>query len=98
MVEDGVWEALADPVRRLILDGLAERGGQSLFEVCVRLTSRHGVGVSREAVGRHLGVLEEAGLVRVRREGRCTVHDLNTEPLERIAARWLRPDPTEDAP
>ncbi|WP_327111651.1 metalloregulator ArsR/SmtB family transcription factor [Streptomyces sp. NBC_01341] len=97
MAED-VFRALADPTRRHILDGLAERGGQTLFEICARLVSGHGLELSRQAVSQHLAVLESAGLVRSRREGRYKFHDLNTEPLEHILNRWLRPDTTESAP
>ncbi|MBE1534547.1 ArsR/SmtB family transcription factor [Actinomadura algeriensis] len=89
---DDVFKALADPTRRKILDELAERGGQTLFELCARLTNRHGLGSSRQAISQHLAVLEEAGLVRTRREGRYKFHDLETEPLERIADRWLKPN------
>lgn len=97
MAED-VFKALADPTRRRILDELVERDGQTLFEICSRLTTRHGLGLSRQAVSQHLAVLESAGLVVSRREGRYKFHDLNTEPLERIATRWLRPDPRESTP
>ncbi|MFB7594028.1 ArsR/SmtB family transcription factor [Streptomyces sp. NPDC056160] len=97
MPED-VFKALADPTRRRILDELAERDGQSLFEICARLTTRHGLGLSRQAVSQHLAVLEAAGLVRVRREGRYKFHDLNTAPLEHIVTRWLRPDAPENTP
>ncbi|WP_203655057.1 ArsR/SmtB family transcription factor [Actinocatenispora rupis] len=92
MVGDDVFRALADPTRRRILDELAERDGQSLFELCGRLATRHGLGLSRQAVSQHLAVLEAADLVRTRREGRYKFHDLNTAPLERILNRWLRPD------
>ncbi|MFF5637781.1 ArsR/SmtB family transcription factor [Streptomyces sp. NPDC012825] len=95
---DDVFKALADPTRRLILDGLVERNGQSLFEICARLANRHGLGMSRQAVSQHLAVLEAAGLVVTRREGRYKFHDLNTEPLERIATRWLGPEKPENAP
>ncbi|MER6916946.1 metalloregulator ArsR/SmtB family transcription factor [Streptomyces sp. NPDC000594] len=95
---DDVFKALADPTRRHILDGLAERDGQSLFEICARLATRHGLGMSRQAVSQHLAVLEAAGLVRTRREGRYKFHDLDTEPLERVMTRWLRPDAPESAP
>ncbi|MYV69513.1 metalloregulator ArsR/SmtB family transcription factor [Streptomyces sp. SID2131] len=95
---DDVFKALADPTRRLILDGLVERSGQSLFEMCARLASRHGLGMSRQAVSQHLAVLEAAGLVVTRREGRYKFHDLNTEPLERIATRWLVPEKPENTP
>ncbi|PZH13377.1 transcriptional regulator [Streptomyces sp. NTH33] len=97
MVED-VFKALADPTRRRILDELVERDGQSLFEICARLATKHGLGLSRQAVSQHLAVLEAADLVRTRREGRYKFHDLNTEPLERIVTRWLRPDAPEKSP
>ncbi len=97
MAED-VFRALADPTRRRILDELVERDGQTLFEICARLVTRHGLGLSRQAISQHLAVLEAAGLVVSRREGRYKFHDLNTGPLERIATRWLRPDPRESTP
>ncbi|MDB1087936.1 metalloregulator ArsR/SmtB family transcription factor [Streptomyces sp. ACA25] len=97
MAED-VFKALADPTRRRILDELVERDGQTLFEICARLVTKHGLGLSRQAVSQHLAVLESAGLVRSRRQGRYKFHDVNTEPLERIATRWLRPDAPESSP
>ncbi|EFG04656.1 ArsR family transcriptional regulator (plasmid) [Streptomyces clavuligerus] len=98
VVDDDLFKALADPTRRRILDELAERDGQSLFEICARLTTRHGLGLSRQAISQHLAALEAADLVRIRREGRYKFHDLNTEPLERIVTRWLRPDAPENTP
>ena len=83
-----VFKALADPTRRAILDELTERNGQTLFEICVRLTSRHALGSSRQAISQHLDVLEDAGLIRTRREGRYKFHDLDTSPLGQIATRW----------
>jgi DNA-binding transcriptional ArsR family regulator len=83
-----VFKALADPTRRAILDELQERNGQTLFELCVRLTSKHGLGSSRQAVSQHLDVLEAAGLVSTRREGRYKFHDLDTSPLHEISVRW----------
>ena len=83
-----VYRALADPTRRAILDELQERDGQTLFELCTRLISRHGLGSSRQAVSQHLGVLEAAGLVRTRREGRYKFHDLDTSPLKAVTERW----------
>jgi DNA-binding transcriptional ArsR family regulator len=84
-----VFKALADPTRRTILDELTERDGQTLFEICSRLAARHRLGSTRQAISQHLEVLEEAGLVKSRREGRYKFHDVNTEPLRRIADRWL---------
>ncbi|HLM03916.1 MAG TPA: metalloregulator ArsR/SmtB family transcription factor [Blastococcus sp.] len=83
-----VFKALADPTRRALLDELQERNGQTLFELCTRLISRHGLSSSRQAVSQHLDVLEDAGLVRTRREGRYKFHDLDTSPLRTITDRW----------
>jgi DNA-binding transcriptional ArsR family regulator len=83
-----VYKALADPTRRAILDELSERDGQTLFELCSRLAAKHGLGSSRQAISQHLDVLESAGLVRTRRQGRYKFHDLDTTPLERIVERW----------
>jgi DNA-binding transcriptional ArsR family regulator len=83
-----VFKALADPTRRVILDELQERGGQTLFELCVRLTARHGLSSSRQAISQHLAVLESAGLVITRREGRYKYHELDTAPLRTIIERW----------
>jgi DNA-binding transcriptional ArsR family regulator len=88
-----VYQALADHTRRKILDELTERDGQTLFEICSRLTMKHGLTSSRQAVSQHLTVLEAAGLVVTRREGRYKFHHLDRRPLERIADRWLKPDP-----
>ena len=86
-----VFRALADPTRRKILDELAERDGQTLFELCARLAAKHQLASTRQAVSQHLGVLEDAGLIETRKEGRYKFHDLRTEPLERLADRWLEP-------
>jgi DNA-binding transcriptional ArsR family regulator len=92
-----VFKALADPTRRAVLDELQDRDGQTLFELCTRLISRHGVGSSRQAVSQHLDVLEEAGLVTRRREGRYTFLHLDTAPLGAIAERWPT-DPRKGPP
>jgi DNA-binding transcriptional ArsR family regulator len=86
-----LFKALADPTRRKILDELTERDGQTLFEICARLATKHRLGSTRQAISQHLDVLEAAGLVEVRREGRYKFHHLNAAPLEQIAERWLRP-------
>jgi DNA-binding transcriptional ArsR family regulator len=92
-----VFKALADPTRRTILDELQERDGQTLFELCSRLTMRHGLGSSRQAVSQHLDVLEDAGLISRAREGRYTFLHLHTAPLRAIAERWPT-DPPEGSP
>jgi DNA-binding transcriptional ArsR family regulator len=85
---DEVFHALAAPARRAILDELHDRNGQTLFELCSRLTMRHGLGLSRQAVSQHLDVLESAGLVNTRRDGRYKFHYLDTTPLRGIVERW----------
>jgi DNA-binding transcriptional ArsR family regulator len=87
-----VFKALADTTRRAVLDELTERNGQTLFELCARLTTKHGVGSSRQAISQHLAVLEEAGLVRTRRDGRYKFHFIDTSPLRDIVHRWPTPD------
>lgn len=87
-----VFEALAAPARRAILDELRDRNGQTLFELCTRLTMKHGFGLSRQAISQHLEVLESAGLVTCKREGRYKFHYIDTEPLRSIVERWLIPD------
>jgi DNA-binding transcriptional ArsR family regulator len=83
-----VFKALADPTRRAILDELQERDDQTLFELCGRLTTRQGLTSSRQAISQHLEVLEDAGLVTTRREGRYKFHSLDTSPLRSIVDRW----------
>ena len=83
-----LYRAIADPTRRAIIDELAERDGQTLFEICSRLAMKHGMASSRQAVSQHLGVLESAGLVKTRREGRYKFHSLDTAPLKEIVERW----------
>ena len=87
-VADVLFKALVDPTRRAILDELRERNDQTLFELCTRLTMKHGLGSSRQAISQHLDVLEEAGLVTTRREGRYKFHSLDTSPLRAIGERW----------
>jgi DNA-binding transcriptional ArsR family regulator len=83
-----VFHALAAPARRAILDELHDRDGQTLFELCSRLTVKHGLGLTRQAVSQHLDVLEAAGLVSTRRDGRYKFHHLDTTPLDAILERW----------
>ena len=92
-----LYKALADPTRRAILDELRQHDGQTLYELCVRLITRHGLGSSRQAISQHLDVLEEAGLVRTRRQGRYKFHDLDTAPLREIAKRWPSTDRKESS-
>ena len=84
-----VFKALADPTRRTILDELADRDDQTLFEICGRLAMKHQLASTRQAISQHLDVLEAAGLIEVRREGRYKFHSINRGPLEHIVDRWL---------
>ncbi len=79
-----VFRALADPSRRKLLDRLFEKNGQSLNELCV------GHDMSRQAVTKHLALLERANLVATVRRGREKLHYLNPVPIQQIADRWIR--------
>jgi DNA-binding transcriptional ArsR family regulator len=83
-----VFRALDDETRRVILDELAARDGQTLFEICSLLSTRHGLGSTRQAISQHLAVLESAGLVVTERRGRAKFHYFNSEPLAAITRRW----------
>ena len=88
---DLLFRALADPTRRRLLDELLERDGQTLFELMGRLLSWHEDAPSRQAISKHLGVLEEVGLVRVEWRWRSKHHFLKREPLKQLMEIWLGP-------
>ena len=88
-----VFRALADPTRRSDPRRAGEREGQTLFELCSRLATKHGSRSSRQAISQHLEVLEDAGLVSTRREGRYKFHDLRHRTAGVARERW--PAPTE---
>lgn len=83
MDTDAVFRALADRSRRDLLDRLFERNGQTLLELTA------GLAMTRQAVSKHLGVLEEADLVVAVRRGREKLHYLNPVPIALIADRWI---------
>lgn len=83
MSMDAVFKALADPARRQLLDRLHARNGQTLMALC------DGMEMSRQAVTKHLGILEAAGLVVVQWHGREKLHFLNPVPINEIAERWI---------
>ena len=83
-----VFRALADPTRRAILDELTDRDGQTLFELCTRLTTKHGLASTRQAVSQHLDVLEDAGLIRVRPRA-ATSSTTSTRGRSRQSPRWI---------
>jgi len=80
---DLVFKALADPSRRSLLDRLHEKNGQTLGELC------DGLDMTRQAVTKHLRVLEDANLVAALRRGREKLHYLNPVPIHEIAQRWI---------
>ena len=79
-----VFVALADPSRRLLLDRLRQRNGQTLSDLC------DGQAISRQAVSKHLAVLEQANLVVSEKRGRERLHFLNPVPIHAVAMRWLK--------
>jgi DNA-binding transcriptional ArsR family regulator len=80
---DEVFRALADPSRRRLLDCLNDRNGQTLRELCA------GQGLTRQAISKHLAILEAADLVITVRRGREKLHYLNAAPISDIASRWI---------
>ncbi|MCO2385732.1 helix-turn-helix transcriptional regulator [Pseudomonas aeruginosa] len=88
---DLVFRALADPTRRRLVEELDERDGQTLFELHVRLVTWHGASLSRQALSKHLQLLEEAGLLRAEWRWRSKHHFLERSPLREVWRRWMRP-------
>src|SRR5215813_715980 len=84
MDEDAVFRALADASRRRLLDRLHRKDGQTLGELC------EGLDMTRQAVAKHLTVLEAANLVSWKRQGREKLHFINPVPIYGIAERWIR--------
>src|ERR1700704_6489975 len=80
---DAVFKALADESRRGLLDRLREEGGQTLSHLCSRLA------MTRQAVSKHLAILEDANLVATVKRGREKLHYLNPVPIHEIAERWI---------
>jgi DNA-binding transcriptional ArsR family regulator len=83
VIMDLVFKALADPSRRDLLDRLRADNGQTLGQLCERLD------MTRQAVSKHLGLLEEANLVATVKRGREKLHYLNPVPIHEIAERWI---------
>ena len=83
MDDDAVFRALADASRRRLLDRLHRRNGLTLAELC------RGLEMTRQAVAKHLAILEEANLVAWRRQGREKLHFINPVPINQIAERWI---------
>jgi DNA-binding transcriptional ArsR family regulator len=83
MNDDAVFRALADASRRQLLDWLHSKNGQTLSELS------QGLDMTRQAVAKHLSILQEANLVSVRRAGREKLHFINPVPINEIAERWI---------
>jgi DNA-binding transcriptional ArsR family regulator len=86
---DAVFRALADVSRRELLDRLRAENGQTLGELCARLAES--APMTRQAVSKHLAILEAANLVATVRRGREKLHYLNPVPIHEIADRWIAP-------
>ena len=89
---DDVFRALADVSRRELLDRLFARNGQTLNELCARLANslaKSGASMTRQAVSKHLAILEGANLVATVKRGREKLHYLNPVPINEIAERWI---------
>ncbi len=84
MDNDAVFKALADASRRLLLDRLYQKNGQTLGEL------GEGMEMTRQAVAKHLAILKKANLVSWRRLGRERLHFINPVPIHDIAERWIR--------
>ena len=80
---DEVFKALADASRRTLLDRLHDKNGQTLNELC------DGLDMTRQAVTKHLVILEEANLVTTYKHGREKLHYLNAVPIHQIGERWI---------
>ncbi len=80
---DEVFRALADPTRRQLLDSLHASNGQTLNELCAQMD------MTRQAVTKHLAILEGANLLATVRKGREKEHYLNPVPINDIAERWI---------
>ena len=85
--DDLVFRALADPVRRLLLDALFQRDGRSLGELEAAVNQQ--VEMTRFGVAKHLRLLEQADLVISRKQGRAKLHHLNPVPIQQIHQRWI---------
>ena len=85
--DDLVFRALADPVRRLLLDTLFQRDGRSLAELEAAVNEH--VEMTRFGVAKHLRLLEQADLIVTRKQGRSKLHHLNPVPIQQIHHRWI---------
>lgn len=85
--DDLVFRALADPVRRLLLDALFQQDGRSLGELEAAVNQQ--VEMTRFGVAKHLRLLEQADLVISRKQGRAKLHHLNPVPIQQIHERWI---------
>ncbi|AET67509.1 putative transcriptional regulator [Desulfosporosinus orientis DSM 765] len=87
--KDAIFKALADSSRRLILDELSERNEMTLYELTVRLMTKHNLNISRQGIAKHLSVLDEAGLVRSKRKGKYRVLSFDNKPLNNLLKGWI---------
>ena len=84
-----VIQALADSTRRIILEELSQRDNQSLFEILARLVEKHQLSITRQAVSKHLNVLEDAGLIETAWSGRTKLHSSCIAKGKKMLIHWL---------
>jgi DNA-binding transcriptional ArsR family regulator len=87
--KDAIFKALGDATRRVILDELTERNELTLYELTARLVMKHNLSISRQAIAKHLNILEDAGLVISKRKGKYRVLMFNKEPLKNLLKGWV---------
>lgn len=84
-----IFKALGDSNRRLILDELSERNEMTLYELTGRLVMKYKLSISRQAIAKHLSILEDAGLVKSQKKGKYRVLIFNNEPLKNLLEGWI---------
>lgn len=87
--KDAIFKALGDSTRRLMLDELSECNELTLYELTARLIMKHNLAISRQAIAKHLNILEDAELVISKREGKYRVLLFNKEPLKNLLKGWV---------
>ncbi|MFC4102115.1 ArsR/SmtB family transcription factor [Paenibacillus xanthanilyticus] len=88
--KDLIFKALDDATRRLMLDELSERNEQTMYELTARLIMKHNLSISRQAIAKHVAVLEGAGLVNSVKKGKYRMIVFNNEPLKHLLDGWLK--------
>jgi DNA-binding transcriptional ArsR family regulator len=88
-VSHAAFRAFADGTRRVIVEELADRAEQTMYELCVRLVMKHGIDMTRQAVSKHLAVLEDAGIVKTRQKGKFRMIKFSGRAHLQAVQDWL---------